>query len=1040
MASKNELSERASRLSPEKRALLERRLRGEKISKPDGQITRLDRYGELPVSFAQERLWFFDQLEPQSSTYNIPLAIKIYGKLDLPVFRRCLDEIARRHEVLRTTFNIGKHDQPLQIIAPSEPVALAIIELKSFSANLRWSKAIEMAEELARKPFDLNRGPLWRVNLFRISDDEYLLALVMHHIISDGWSKEIFLQELVALYDAYVNGRSSPLPALTIQYVDYAAWQRDRLEEERLEALFGYWKTQLKGDLPILELPLDYPRPDAQTFSGANYYFRLPEFILKSLKSFSQGEGVTVFMALLAVFDILLWRYTGQTDLLVGTPISNRERRELESLMGFFVDTLVIRCDVSGNPSARETVRRIRETSLGAFEHRELPFEKLVDGLKLERNLSYSPIFQVMFALQNAPAAPMQFHGLRMERLEIETGTSMFDLTLVVTEMEECLECFFEYNRDLFTAETVHRMASHYQTLLGSMLSDPDQRISELQMLSETETAQILTEWRGGREQLSQVLTLIQIFEQQVIQTPENIALIFRDQGISYQELNRRANRLAHYLRLKEISLESHVAVCMPYSIDMVVALIGVLKAGGVYVPLDPDHPEARLGYMIEDCNIQLVLTQDPFDEKFSSFPVEILSMNKIEAELTNRDNENPNVHIEPESLAYIIYTSGSMGRPKGVMIHHGAIAGHCEMISRYYGLRSTDRVLQFTQPIFDASLEQIFTAFSAGATVVLREQEIWEAGDLDKKISQMGITVMDLPPAYWSQAAEEWIGKPGEATNKQLRLVIVGGDIMPSESLRIWRSSSLHDTQLMNAYGPTETTITATLFEVTDSFDEQNTLGLVPIGRPVAGKKVYVLDTNGNPVPVGVAGELHIGGSGLGRGYLNRPDLTAERFIPDPFTDIPGARMYKTGDQVRFLADGNLVYLGRLDEQVKVRGYRIELGEIEARLGQYPGVRENIVLTRQSQSGEQQIVAYVVPESGTNLDASDVYLHLSKFLPAYMIPSVFVQVEEIPRTFSIKVDCPIRIWPRRSYTKSISLQKAGLRKLSPRCGAKYWA
>jgi amino acid adenylation domain-containing protein len=1005
MPSKNELSQRVSRLSPEKRALLEKRLRGEIDRKPEAQIPRTDRYGELPASFAQMRLWFFDQLEPQSPTYNIPLAIRMSGKLDIHVFRRSLDEIARRHEVLRTSFKIGRRGQPIQIIEPPKPVELSIIDLEPFPTTIRDSKAIEMAEESARKPFDLNRAPLWRINLFRNSNDEYLFLLVMHHSISDGWSKEIFLQELAKIYEAYSNGRPSPLPEITVQYVDYAAWQRERLKGERLEALFDYWKTQLKGDLPVLELPLDYPRPAAQTFSGENYYFRLPGPILESLKSFSQDEGATIFMSLMAVFDILLWRYTGQTDLLIGTPISNRERRELEGLIGYFVDTLVIRGNVSGNPSAREVVCRIREAALGAFENRELPFEKLVDGLDLERNLSYTPIFQVMFALQNAPAMPVEIHGLRMERLEIETGTSMFDLTLVVTEIEQGLDCYFEYNIDLFNAETVRRMASHFQTLLSSMLSNPDQPISKLKMLSAPEETQILIEWRGGNEQSPQAKTLVQIFEEQVSQTPENMALIFREQKISYRELNRRANKLAHYLRAKGVSLETPVAVCLPYSSDMMVALIGVLKAGGVYVPLDPDHPAARLGFMIEDSSPRLILTQEPFNEKLASFPVETLSLDDIVPDLTSGGVDNPSVNIVPENLAYIIYTSGSMGKPKGVMIQHGAIGGHCEMIRDCYGLKPGDRVLQFTQPIFDASLEQIFTAFSSGAAVVLREQEIWQPGELKKKITQMGVTVIDLPPAYWLQAVDGWIGEPGEAVNDQLRLVIVGGDILPSESLRIWRKSSLHDTRLINAYGPTETTITATLFEVMADIDAQNTLELVPIGRPVAGKKVYVLDTSGSPVPAGIPGELYIGGLGLGRGYLNRPELTAERFIPDPFADTPGARMYKTGDRVRFLADGNLVYLGRLDEQVKVRGYRIELGEIEARLGSYPGVREVFVTTRQGQPGEQQIIAYVVTETGDSIDASNLYTYLSKYLPAYMLPSGFVQVDEIPRTFSNKVD-----------------------------------
>jgi len=966
-------------------------------------IVPVPRDGELPLSFAQQRLWFIDQLEPGGSVYNFPAAVRLKGPLNVAALKQSLDEIVKRHEVLRTTFAIVD-GRPVQVVAPFLTLALPIVDLRELPETEREAEVQRLATNEAQRHFDLAEGPLVRATVLRLGEDEHVGLLTMHHIVSDGWSTGILIREMAVLYDAFCSERPASLPELPIQYADFAHWQRHWLEGEVLETQLTYWKQQLLGAPPLLELPADHPRLAVQTFHGAHQSILLPRTVGDGLKALSRHEAVTLFMTLLAAFQVLLHGYTNQDDLVIGTPIANRNRLEIERLIGFFVNTLVLRTDLSGNPSFRELLRRVREVCLGAYSHQDLPFERLVEELHLARDLSRNPLFQVMFVLQNASPQAVELPGLRLSPVEVDTRTTHFDLTLHFVDTDRGLVGTLAYNTDLFEAVTIARMLGHLGLLLETVAAAPERRLSDLLLLTEAERQLLLANCKDASNNRPNEC-IHQLFEAQVERTPDVIAVVLEDQELTYEELNRQANQLANHLRLLGVRPEVPVAVCLKHSVEMVVGLLGILKAGGVYVPLDPAYPKERLAFMLEDAEVPVLLTQEALLEELPEHHAKVVCLDSDWEIIAQESPENPICLTEPENLAYVIYTSGSTGQPKGVLISHASIAEHCLDVQKYYDLDSTDKVLQFASLSFDLSLEQVLPTLIVGATLVMMGTDVWHTTEFHKRISEFRLTVLNIPTGYWQELAREWADSSELVPNAQPRVFIVGGDTMLPEFLDLWQRTPMSSIRLINAYGPTETTITAAAIDIAPRLCEFSALQGIPIGRPLACREIYILNKYGNPVPVGVLGELYIGGDCLARGYLNRADLTAENFIPNPFSGEPGTRLYKTGDLARYLPDGNIEFMGRIDGQVKIRGFRIELGEIEAALRQHPAVRETVVLARENALGEKQLMAYVVAQRESGPTAGELRVFLKEKLPDYMMPAVFVPLDALPLMPNGKVD-----------------------------------
>jgi amino acid adenylation domain-containing protein len=929
-------------LSPEgRRALLAQVLR-ERAGRPEA----------LPFSFAQQRLWFLDRLGT-GSAYNIPLALRLRGRLDVSALEKCLTEVLDRHSVLRAAF-VQSEGQPAQTITASAGFGLPVVDLRDTPAAGREAKARTLAEEETERPFDLARGPLIRAKLLRLGDEEYLFIVTLHHIASDGWSVGVFNRELAALYEAHVTGQPSPLLPLPIQYSDFARWQRDRLHKEALESQRTYWKRQLAG-LQTLQLPTDRPRPTRQTFRGALESRLLPGKLSEQVKELSRQEGVTPFMLLLAAFQVLLSRYTGQDDIAVGTPIANRTRKEVEGLIGFFANTLVMRSDASGNPTFRQFLARVRERALEAYAHQDLPFEKLVEELQPERDLTRNPLVQVMFAVQNAPVAPLKLAGIEITPLEfpdagpvplgIPWRATRVDLEAHLWEQPDGLLATLAYNTDLIDKATVVRMLGHFQALLEGIVIDPDRRVSDLPLLTAPELRQVLVEWNDTARQFPADLRVDELFEAQVERTPDAVALVFGDQHLTYRELNRRANQVARYLRGPGVGPEVIVGVCLNRSLEMVVALLGVLKAGGAYLPLDPTLPGERLAFMVQDARVPVIVTEQQLATRIAAHDARVILIDSDWGQIARQQGDKPVAGAKPENLAYVIYTSGSTGNPKGVMVEHKGVSNLCQVLVQTFDVGPGSRVLQFASLGFDASVTEIFMALVSGAALYLAPQErLAIPSELHALLGAAAITAVTLPPSMLAVLDSSGL--------TDLKTVCSAGENCSREVARRWAPGR----RFLNGYGPTEATVAASYYHVTEP---EGLPASVPLGHPIANVQVYVLDARLQPVPVGVAGELHIGGIGVARGYLNRPGLTAERFISNPFG--PGTRLYRTGDRVRFRPDGSMEFLGRADEQMKVRGYRIEPGEVESALCQFPAVREAVVIAREDEPGDKRLVAYVV-------------------------------------------------------------------------------
>jgi amino acid adenylation domain-containing protein len=997
----------ATEFDAERLELLEYLLEEEGLDSTAHQQSILPREGPEPppLSFAQHRLWFLDQLQPGSAAYNIAGAMRLLGQLNIKALDRSLNEILQRHEVLRTSFNtIDSH--PVQIIAPSSHLTLSLLDLSELPALRREAELQRLMKEEAQRPFDLTSGPLLRLRLFCLSAQEHVLLLSMHHIISDGWSIGVLIRELVSLYGGYSRGEKSELEELAIQYADYAVWQREWLQGATLDAQLAYWKQQLGGDLPVLQFSTGKPRPVVQTSRAATQPVLLPGSLSDELKTLSLNEDATLFMTLLAVFEVLLWRYTGETDILVGTPLANRTRAETEPLIGFFVNTLVLRTDLSGNPGFRQLVSRVREVCLSGYAHQEVPFEKVVEAVQPVRSLSHTPLFQVMFALQNAPLPPIELPDLRLSLMEVDTKTAKFDLVLELTETGSMLAGVLQYNSDLFDAAMMERMAGHFQVLLRGVVANPDERISNLPLLSSHEAQQLLLQWNETDAEYPKDLCLHQIFERQAEKTPDAAALIFEEQRLTFAELNARANQVAHYLQRMWIGPESLVGVLMERSTEMIVGLLGILKAGGAYVPLDPAYPRERLAFMLDDAGVRVILAQEHLLEKLPEHRAQVICMDTGRELLARESVENISSPVSADNLVYIIYTSGSTGQPKGVMLPHRGVVNCLSWLQSAFQLSSQDRLILKSSLNFDASVWELFGPLLIGASVVVaRPGGQQDAAYLVQEIASHHITIIHFVPSMLSVFLDE----KGLEALPSLKRVVVGGEALPLEMME--RFFTRMSAALDNFYGPTETSI-GSLNWPCEPLTERL---VVPIGRPIANTQAYVLDAEGHPVPVGVQGELHLGGDGLARGYLRRPELTAEKFIPDLFSEKAGARLYKTGDLARYLPDGNIEFLGRTDHQVKIRGFRIEPGEIEAVVGNHPSVHDCLVVAREDTPGDKRLVAYVIAAPDETPAQAELRAYLRERLPEHMIPSAFVLLAQFPLMTNGKID--LRALPAPDHT-----------------------
>ncbi|WP_085656286.1 non-ribosomal peptide synthetase [Pseudomonas sp. B11(2017)] len=966
------------------------------------------------LSYAQQRMWFLWHLDPQSGAYNLPAAVRLTGRLNRPALEQAFASLIERHETLRTVFRQQADDSLLQVPL-QQPLEIRRIDLSALPANEREAQVAAAAQEQSLLPFDLANGPLLRVVLLQLGEQEHVLLLTLHHIVSDGWSMNVLIDEFCRFYDAHDQGIAAELPALPVQYSDYALWQRRWLEAGEQQRQLDYWLAQMGDEHPVLELPLDRPRPVLPSNLGRRLEHVVEAGLVEQLRGVARQHGVTLFMLLLGTFNVLLHRYTGQTDLRVGVPIANRNRREIEGLIGFFVNTQVLRAQLDGQTRFADLLRDLKETALGAQAHQDLPFERLVEALKLERSLSYNPLFQVMYNHQPEVAdvtALKVGNGLELGVIEWESRSTQFDLSLDTYEKGGQLHAAFTYASDLFDAQTIERMARHWSELLRSVAADPQQRVGDIGLMQAQEHEQLIRQWGRHDAAWPSERPVHELFEAEVAKTPDAVALIFDGEQLTYAQLNARANRLARTLLAEGVGPEVLVGIAVDRGLELIVAILAVLKAGGAYVPLDPQYPRDRLLCMIEDSGSRLLLTQShllgrlPVPENVRS-----LCLDQAEAWLHDEDG-NPQRTVWADNLAYVMFTSGSTGRPKGVGISHGALSKHAFASQHYYGLSAADCALQFATFNFDAFGEQLFGPLTCGARVVLRGNEVWDSETLYRQIVGQGITVMDLTTAYWNMIAKEFAAA-GPRDYAALRQVHSGGEAMPPEGVQAWREAGLGHVRLLNTYGPTEATVTATTLDCSDYVSGQQALPLtMPIGHPLPGRHAYLLDAEGQPTPVGVVGELMLGGELLARGYFQRADLTAERFIPDPFS-ADGARLYRTGDLARYNALGQIEYVGRVDHQVKIRGFRIELGEVEARLLALDAVSETVVLAVQGGSS-LQLVAYVVPADAAVVEASAdgqgaareaIKAQLKDSLPDYMVPTQMVFLAALPLSPNGKLD-----------------------------------
>jgi amino acid adenylation domain-containing protein len=1004
-----------SELSPEEK----RRLLAEKLQQRVGQTPSAH-----PLSHGQSALWFLYQLAPESVAYNIMHAVRLRFRVDVEALRRALQALIDRHDSLRTVYGVSQ-GKAVQRIHQHAPVPFEATDATDWSRERVNGRLLDEAD----RPFQLERGPVMRIRLFTRSPTDHILLLVVHHIAVDVWSLDILMHELRALYVAELNGRRAPLPRAHPQYVDFVRWESEMLAGEEGERLWGYWSQQLSGELARLSLPTDRPRPLVQTYRGASHNFKLSEEVVARLKTLTKAEGGTLFTTILAAFQILLHRYTGREDILVGSPTALRDRQGLEQIVGYLINPVVLRARVAGHMTFKEFFGQVRQTVLAALEHQAYPFSLLIDRLQPTRDASHTPLFQVMF-IWDKPRRPAEQRGtppgagepalgadngqLPIEFFSSGQRGAALDLTLTMFEVGEQLSASVQYNVDLFDASTIARMAGHLRSLLENIVVNPEQRLSALPLLSGAERYQLFREWNDTQKDYPKERCVHQLFESRAGLIPDRVAASFEDEQLTYRGLNRRADRLAHSLRKLGVGPETLVGLCVERSLDMLIGLLGILKAGGAYVPLDPALPRERLSFMLEDARAPVLLTQSHLLENLPEYTGHVVCLDVNRETIGSEGTEDPAPESASDNLAYVIYTSGSTGRPKGVQISHRAVVNFLHSMRLQPGMTGQDVLLAVTSLSFDIAALELLLPLAVGAQVVIAGRDVASDGTkLVKSLESSGASMMQATPVTW-----RLLLKAGWRGDRNLK-ILCGGEALPRE---LANQLSERCAVLWNMYGPTETTIWSAIQQVTPG--ERG----VPIGRPIANTQIYLLDSHMQPVPVGVLGELYVGGEGLGRGYLNRPDLTAVKFVPDPFNNEPGGRLYRTGDLARRLPDGSVDFLQRVDHQLKIRGFRMELGEIEATLDQHPAVQEAVVVAREDQAGEKRLVAYVVardshagggreqvqfaaerklatPQNGTGLSVSELRDFLKEKLPEYMVPSAFVVLDAFPLTPNGKVD-----------------------------------
>lgn len=988
----NDASNKLDALSPGRREQLLRRLRAANVVGNPEIRPRTRDGGEAPLSFAQQRLWFLDQLEPESSCYTLPLAWRLSGELDVPALERALREIDWRHESLRTTFP-AIDGVAVQAIVPFSGFMLPVEDLSKLDGVALEAEVTRRAREDAERPFDLAHGPLFRAALLRLREKEHVLLLCMHQIISDPWSLGVLELELWRLYPAMREGSPSPLPPLPIQYADYAVWQRTLLSGEVLERQLAYWRARLDGAPPLLELPTDHPRPAVQTTHGAHERIRFSVELSERLRVLARHEGATLYMTYLSAFQVLLSKYAGSEDVVVGSPIAGRTLHETEGLIGCFTNTLVLRTDLSGDPTFREVLSRVRETALSAYEHQDVRFEVLVEALRLERSLGHSPLFQVMFAFAVNPPRGALASGLRVTPVAaVDANTSKFDLTLAVAEGDEsCTEAVLDYRTDLFERGTIRRMLRHLERVLQQVTVDADLPLSALELLDESERRTVLEEWNRTDVDYPADYGIAALFEAQATRTPAAIAIVSDDESLTYRELNARANRLAVHLAALGVGHETRVGICLERSPELVVSLLATLKAGGAYVPLDPMYPAERLAFMLKDSGVEVLLTQETLRDALPLLPsLRVVAVDAQGERVADERVENPRNAPGTDSLAYVMYTSGSTGTPRGVALEQRGVV-RLVRGANYAELCPDEVILAATPVSLDASTLEIWGALLNGGRIALAPAGTPSLEDMGRTLVRHQVTTLLLSAGMFQamvdQQLEDFSG---------VRQILVRDYVLPVAAVLRLRAR-FPTCRVINAYGPTENTTFTCCYPVPEGW----TGGALPVGTPISNTRVYVLDGSHRPTPIGVPGELYAAGAGVARGYLHRPALTAERFLPDPFGPEGGGRMYRTGDRARWRPDGTIEVLGRLDAQVKVRGVRVEPGEIEAALRRIPGVAECVVIAREDELGDRRLVAYVVG----NADAESLRKHLREVLPDYMVPAVFVGLDALPLTSSGKVD-----------------------------------
>ncbi|ASS75400.1 hypothetical protein CIG75_10630 [Tumebacillus algifaecis] len=953
--SANRLKDRLSSLTPEKRALLEQLKKGGFQETSESEVIRpRDEQGQAPLSFAQQRLWFLDKLLPNRSAYNIPGGIRLKGNVKIEALEKSFEEILRRHEVLRTRYETVD-DLPVQIIEPAAPYHLEVVDVRELQGDVRDAEIDRLYQAVNKGIFSLEESPLLRAQLIQTADDEYVLALCVHHIAFDGWSSGLLIKELAALYHSNAHGLQSTLPELSIQYADYALWQRKWLQGKVLQNQLSYWKEQFQGAPTLLPLPTDRPRPAVQSYEGTRTSLVLPSEMAVRVNELSKQQGVTPFMTWLSVLYTLLMRYSGEKDIVIGTPVAGRNRIELENLIGFFANTLALRINPAEAVSFSDLLRHVRKVAQGAYSHQDLPFDRLVEELQPDRDLSHHPLFQVMFAYHNYENPDLVLEDVVLTPTEIDSNTTKFDLWFSMVEHADGVFITLEYNTDIFAAETIERLKGHFQVLAEAALQQPERPIANLELLTAAERKQLLVEWNRTAVEYPRIDSLHQLVEEQVERTPDATACVFEGRELTYRELNDQANRLAHHLRSLQVTADTVVGICAERSLEMVIGLVAVLKAGGAYLPLDPDYPKERLAFMIEDANLNIVLTQQHLADELPPHDAHVIHLDELDTLLAGQSGQNlPNI-VAPDNLAYVIYTSGSTGKPKGVMVPHRGVINRLQWMQAEYRLDQQDAVLQKTPFSFDVSVWEFFWPLITGAKlVVARPDGHRDSVYLVRLIGEQKITTLHFVPSMLQVFLEE----KDLSACKSVKRVICSGEALSYELQE--RFFSRMSAELHNLYGPTEASIDVTYWPCSTDSRRRS----VPIGRPVANTQLYLLDEHLQPVPIGVPGELHIGGVQVARGYLNRPELDAEKFIADPFSGDPGARLYKTGDLARYLLDGTIEYIGRIDHQVKLRGLRIELGEIEAVIAQHESVREAVVMVRENDKEDQRLIAYVTRNS----------------------------------------------------------------------------